>query len=117
MTSCLTAAATIGFLQGIGTTELLIIFFVVLLLFGAKKLPELARGMGKSIKEFKKATNEIEEDIRTAIDPPETPAKPQTQVEIPNKVSPTLAPATTQAEPSETEQVAPASSSPEENKP
>ncbi len=49
--------------------------------------------MGKSIKEFKKATNEIEEDIRTAIDTPETPAKPQAQVEIPNKVSPAPAPA------------------------
>ncbi len=113
-------ATAIGFLQGIGTTELLIIFFVVLLLFGAKKLPELARGMGKSIKEFKKATNEIEEDIRTAIDSPETPAKPQSQVEIPHKVSP--APASTQtpssppAESSETEQTVPVSSPIEENK-
>lgn len=71
-------AATLGFIQGIGTPELLIIFFVVLLLFGAKKLPELARGMGKSIKEFKKATSEIEEDIRTAIDSePEKPKKPE----------------------------------------
>ena len=57
----------IAFLQGIGTTEVLIIFFAILLLFGAKKLPELARGMGKSIKEFKKATHEIEEDIRTSV--------------------------------------------------
>ena len=91
------AASAIGFLQGIGTTELLLIFLVVLLLFGAKKLPELARGMGKSIKEFKKATNEIEDDIRTAIDSPETPAKPQAQVEIPNKVSPAPAPPTAPA--------------------
>ena len=44
----------IAFLQGISTTEVLIIFFAILLLFGAKKLPELARGMGKSIKEFKR---------------------------------------------------------------
>ena len=58
----------LAFLQGIGTTEILIIFFAILLLFGAKKLPELARGMGKSIKEFKKAAHEVEEDIRTSVD-------------------------------------------------
>ena len=38
--------------------ELIIIIFVILLLFGAKKLPELAQGMGKGIKEFKKATRD-----------------------------------------------------------
>ena len=37
-----------------GTTEILIILFIVLLLFGAKKLPELARGLGQGFKEFKK---------------------------------------------------------------
>ena len=62
----------IAFLQGIGTTEILIIFFAILLLFGAKKLPELARGMGKSIKEFKKAAHEVEKDIRTSIDAEES---------------------------------------------
>jgi len=59
---------TTAFIQGVGSTELLIIFFVILLLFGAKKLPELARGMGKSIREFKKATSEIEDDFRSAMD-------------------------------------------------
>lgn len=38
--------------------ELIIVIFVILLLFGAKKLPELAQGMGKGIKEFKKATKD-----------------------------------------------------------
>jgi sec-independent protein translocase protein TatA len=38
--------------------ELIIVVFVILLLFGAKKLPELAQGMGKGIKEFKKATSD-----------------------------------------------------------
>ena len=46
-----------------GATEIIIIFFVILLLFGAKKLPELAKGLGKGIKEFKKASSEITEDI------------------------------------------------------
>jgi len=56
--------------------ELLIIFLVVLLLFGAKRLPELFKSFGKSIREFKKATSEIEEDIRTAMD--EEPEKAAT---------------------------------------
>ena len=46
---------------GIGTTELIIIMFIILLIFGAKKLPELAQGLGKGIREFKKASNDIQE--------------------------------------------------------
>jgi sec-independent protein translocase protein TatA len=53
----------------------LLIFLIVLLLFGAKRLPELSRSFGKSIREFKKATTDIEEDIRTAMD--EEPEKPK----------------------------------------
>ena len=41
---------------GLGSQELMIILLISLLLFGAQKLPELARGLGKSVKEFKKAT-------------------------------------------------------------
>lgn len=44
------------------------IFLVVLLFFGAKRLPDLFRSVGKSLREFKKATSEIEDDIRTAMD-------------------------------------------------
>ena len=77
-----------GFIQGVGTTELLIIFFVILLLFGAKKLPELARGMGKSIKEFKKATTEIEEDIRSAMDTTEEPVKPAKTIPADAEIEP-----------------------------
>lgn len=47
----------------IGMPELIMIFVVVLLLFGAKKLPELARGVGKSMGEFKKARDEFEREI------------------------------------------------------
>jgi len=43
--------------------EMIIIFIVILLLFGAKKLPELARGVGKSMGEFKKAKEEFEHEI------------------------------------------------------
>lgn len=48
---------------GIGTTELLVILFIILLVFGAKKLPELAQGLGKGIREFKKASSEIQDEL------------------------------------------------------
>jgi len=46
----------------IGVQELLVILLIVLVLFGAKKIPELARGLGIGLKEFRKATKEIEND-------------------------------------------------------
>ncbi|MEI6035320.1 MAG: twin-arginine translocase TatA/TatE family subunit [Verrucomicrobiae bacterium] len=49
-----------------GGPELIFIFFIVLLLFGAKKLPELARGLGKSLGEFKKAKEEFEREIHSS---------------------------------------------------
>lgn len=52
-----------AFLGPIGGWEVLVILFIILLLFGAKKIPELARGMGKGIREFKDATNEIKDSL------------------------------------------------------
>jgi TatA/E family protein of Tat protein translocase len=49
----------------LGGQEMLVIFLIVLLLFGAKKLPELARGIGKSMGEFKKAREDFEQEIMT----------------------------------------------------
>ncbi len=46
-----------------GMGELIIIFLIILLLFGAAKLPEIARALGKSIKEFKKAGKQIKDDV------------------------------------------------------
>jgi sec-independent protein translocase protein TatA len=51
-----------------GGQEMILIFIVVLLLFGAKKIPELARGLGKSMGEFKKAREEFETEITKAAD-------------------------------------------------
>ena len=59
-------APVLGF--ALGGQELIIIFILVLLLFGAKKLPELARGMGKSMGEFRKAKEEFEHEITRAQD-------------------------------------------------
>lgn len=55
--------------MGIGTPEIIIIVLILLLLFGGKKIPELMRGLGSGVKEFKKATNvEEEAEIRRNYD-------------------------------------------------
>ncbi|MCK5521244.1 MAG: twin-arginine translocase TatA/TatE family subunit [Candidatus Marinimicrobia bacterium] len=51
---------------GLGLPELLIIFFVILLLFGAKRLPELASGLGKGLREFKKAASDVKDELEDA---------------------------------------------------
>lgn len=53
-----------SYLAMIGGTEVLLILALVLLLFGGKKLPELARSLGQGIREFKKASQEIDDEIR-----------------------------------------------------
>lgn len=58
---------TLAFLVGIGATEAVLIFCAVIFLFGAKKIPELARGLGKGIREFKDATKEIKDNIEEGI--------------------------------------------------
>lgn len=60
--------------MSIGFTEILLILFVVLILFGAKRLPELARSIGKAINEFKKGMHEIKSDIE------EPAAKDKTEI-------------------------------------
>ncbi|PIQ60067.1 MAG: twin-arginine translocase TatA/TatE family subunit [Bacteroidetes bacterium CG12_big_fil_rev_8_21_14_0_65_60_17] len=59
----------------LGPFELVLIFLAILLIFGAKRIPEIARGLGKGIKEFKSATREISnefnvDDSANRIDPP-----------------------------------------------
>ena len=52
----------------LGTWEIIALLFLALLLFGAKKLPELARSLGKSMKEFKKATKDVTDEFKEAGD-------------------------------------------------
>lgn len=47
---------------GLGTQELVIILVIVLILFGAQRLPDLARSLGSSVKEFKKGVNDLKDD-------------------------------------------------------
>jgi sec-independent protein translocase protein TatA len=60
---------------GLGPWELLLIFLAVLLLFGAKRLPEIAQGMGKGIKEFKKAMKDTSDEIKGSLDTDESSSK------------------------------------------
>jgi len=50
----------------LGAGEIILIVLVILLLFGAKKIPELARGLGKGMSEFKKGLKDVETDIKNA---------------------------------------------------
>ena len=60
-------------LFNLGGGEIILILALVLILFGAKKLPELAKGLGTGIKEFKKATREVTDEVSHAMD--ETPSR------------------------------------------
>lgn len=64
------------FLGTVGSNEIIIIALVILLLFGGKKIPELMRGLGKGVSQFKKGMNDIEEQIN---------AEPEKKEEIQNK--------------------------------
>lgn len=77
--------------------EIVLILAIVLVLFGAKKLPELARGLGQGIKEFKKSAREVQDEIEQAVDvdsapppppPRRIPAETQARVEEPQTHSP-----------------------------
>lgn len=69
----------------IGTTEIIVIGGIALLIFGGKKLPELMRGLGKGVKEFKEGMNEVKDEIKndaqpqsqTEEQPKETPQEPK----------------------------------------
>jgi sec-independent protein translocase protein TatA len=80
-------AMLFGFLS-MGGWQIVLILVVILVLFGGKKMPELARGLGQSIKEFKKATREASDEINRVIDEDPhhrapTPQPPASQVQSP----------------------------------
>lgn len=51
---------------GLGTGEIILILLVILVLFGAKKIPEFAKGLGQGIREFKNAANNVKEEVHKA---------------------------------------------------
>ena len=60
----------------IGGTEIMWIAIVVLVLFGAKKVPELMKGVGTGIREFKKASKDVQDEVQRVMDEPERPSTP-----------------------------------------
>ena len=60
----------------IGGTEIMWIASVVLVLFGAKKVPELMKGVGTGIREFKKASKDVQDEVQRVMDEPERPSPP-----------------------------------------
>lgn len=56
-------------LGGLGTGELIVIVLVILLLFGAKRIPDLMKSMGKGVKSFKQGMKEVEDEINSADEP------------------------------------------------
>src|SRR5512137_1269556 len=62
-------------LFNLGGGEIILILALVLILFGAKKLPELAKGLGTGIKEFKKATRDVTEEMHSAMEEPPPPPR------------------------------------------
>jgi len=71
------------FAWGIGATEIIIIVAAVLILFGAKKIPEFMKGLGTGVKEFKKATREVTDEIQNAAE--DKPAQPKTNGQPPSQ--------------------------------
>ena len=67
-------ASILNFLN-IGTGEIIIIVFVILLLFGGKKIPELMKGIGKGVRSFRKGMNEIEDEINKPVEEDKTDNK------------------------------------------
>ena len=68
----------LGFLEGIGTMEMMLVAVIGLLLFGGKGLPDMARTFGKVLREFKKASASVEDEVKRVMneDPAPTPPPP-----------------------------------------
>ena len=94
----LTAAAPLAFIDGIGGLELVLIMVVMLLLFGGQGLPNAARTLGRTLRELKKATGGIEEEIKRAMHDDPAP-KPRPKPPVPAITEPVSTPPPSVEEP------------------
>lgn len=72
----------------IGMSELLVILVIVLLVFGPRKLPELARGIGKAMNEFKRAADDVKQELQIDYDRPARSQTPPTVAPPSNPTQP-----------------------------
>lgn len=72
---------------GMGHWEILILFLVILLVFGAKRIPDMAQGLGKGIREFRKAMHEVQDEIDINAPPPSDSGKELNSPPPPQTVS------------------------------
>jgi sec-independent protein translocase protein TatA len=78
-----TSISPIFAIMGLGAPELIIVLVILLVLFGGAKLPSLAKGLGQSIKEFKKASKDEEPEKAVEVKKIETPTPPPTSTSTP----------------------------------
>ncbi len=74
--------------ENLGFGEILVILLFVLVFFGSKKIPEIAKGMGKGIAEFRRAMSEVQQNIKEEIEKPVTPKIEEPKKEEPKKEEP-----------------------------
>jgi sec-independent protein translocase protein TatA len=97
-------------LTNLAGPDLLIILLIVLVLFGAKKLPELAKGMGQAVKEFQKAKDEFSDELHKAGNTPAAPVTPAVQpAQSTVARNEPAAPAATQTHPDPDQEIPPGS--------
>jgi len=82
--------------DGLGGLEMLVIFMLALMLFGGKRLPDVAKGLGKSIRQFKQAASGVEDEIRRAMDMDSSPHR-RPPVRRPRAIKPPQDPGNTSA--------------------
>jgi sec-independent protein translocase protein TatA len=97
----------IASLTNLAGPDLIVLLLIILVLFGAKKLPELARGMGQAVKEFQKAKDEFTDELHKAgkTEPATTPTAQPPQATVARSDTP--APAPTQTRPDPNQQIPP----------
>ena len=99
----------IASLMNLAGPDLIVILLIILVLFGAKKLPELAKGMGQAVREFQKAKDEFSDELNKAAKP-ETPARSEVQPAPPSATvarGTSTAPAATQVHPDPDQSIPP----------
>ena len=84
------ALALIALLPSFGGGEMVVVLLLVLLLFGGERMPQLAKGLGKALREFRKAASGVEQEFKKALDevPDVPPTKPAMPAPIAKRIDP-----------------------------